>query len=400
MNLFRPPIFVTLTAIMFALAYVGLMQRDMLEQVTVINIGAAAVLVSAAFAMVHSSLQRVIPENAVNQIALGILIGLTFYASNTNFLTGATGMSLAMAVFAGAYFLMDKGVTRRNFRKSLDKLTEELEKRRAENSRAQFEAQALEVRTGIIARATQRFQTFMSTDNKTVKEARARLMMAGLGSDTSVMIYIMARILLPLGTLALIAPLAFSAYDSQAKQLMVLAVAPGAVYYIIEKYVSGKGDARRKAIILEMPDVLDLLVIYTEAGKSLENALHDVIQRSERRYPTICREIRILLYELQLLSSRDTAYDRFVLRTGADLVKRFVTVVKQSEAVGTPVSGMLRTLAKESRRDRVQMAERKAARVPILIQLPIVLFILPALFVIIMAPVAIKIMEELAGTGL
>ena len=75
-------------------------------------------------------------------------------------------------------------------------------------------------------------------------------------------------------------------------------------------------------------------------------------------------------------------------------------MIKQAEAVGSPVSETLRILAKDSRRERVQAAERRAARVPILIQIPIVLLILPALFLIIMGPVALKIIEQLTGSPL
>jgi tight adherence protein C len=213
------------------------------------------------------------------------------------------------------------------------------------------------------------------------------------------MLYLFLRLVGP-GVAGLAAlPIALTRADGIEAQAAIVLFAVLLVYYAVEKAVSRQADGRKKAVVLEAPDVLDLLVIYTEAGQSLDNALQEVAVRGEKRYPVLCRELRTLLRELALLTSRKAAYDRFAIRCGADIIRRFVNVIQQAENVGAPISRTLRLLAADSRRDRLAEAERRAARIPILIQVPIVLFILPALFLILMGPVAIRVIETLAGTN-
>jgi tight adherence protein C len=144
-----------------------------------------------------------------------------------------------------------------------------------------------------------------------------------------------------------------------------------------------------------VPDALDLLVVCTEAGMGLENALEHVSQEIRHSNPAISVALSKLLDELRVLPDRRDAFRNFAERSGVEGAKRVATMLGQSMQYGTPISQALRTVAIDLRRERMIALEAKAARLPVFLVLPLILFIMPSLFIILTGPAILRLMDAL-----
>ncbi len=144
-----------------------------------------------------------------------------------------------------------------------------------------------------------------------------------------------------------------------------------------------------------LPDALDLMMICAEAGLSLAAALDRVARELGRVSPELSEELSLTSVELGFLPERAVALRHLAERCDMKEIRGFVNVILQTEKYGTPVAQALRVLAREYRMERMLRAEQKAARLPSLMTVPMIVFILPTLFVIIMAPAVISIMDSM-----
>ncbi len=144
-----------------------------------------------------------------------------------------------------------------------------------------------------------------------------------------------------------------------------------------------------------VPDALDLLVVCSEAGMGLESALEHVSQEIQHSNPAISVALAKLLDELRVLPDRRDAFRNFAERTGVDGARRVATMLGQSMQYGTPLSQALRTVAIDLRRERMIALEAKAVRLPVLLVLPLILFIMPSLFIVLAGPAVLQLMDAL-----
>ncbi|MHA6316701.1 type II secretion system F family protein [Altererythrobacter sp. CAU 1778] len=163
----------------------------------------------------------------------------------------------------------------------------------------------------------------------------------------------------------------------------------------IQNKVSKRSDAIRKGL----PDALDLLVICAEAGLTVDAAFNRVAKELGRAYPELGDEFQLTAIELSFLSERKKAFDNFAYRVDLEAVKGVVTTMVQTERYGTPLASALRVLSAEFRNERMMRAEEKAARLPAIMTVPLILFILPVLFIVILGPAACSISDAFAGDG-
>src|SRR3954454_16879285 len=134
------------------------------------------------------------------------------------------------------------------------------------------------------------------------------------------------------------------------------------------------------AIRLGTPDMIDLLVVCSEAGMGLESALERVAQEMNQTNPAMARVLYGLLDDLRILPNRSDAFER--LGSTSDGLRRFGTMISQSLQYGTPLSQALRSIATELRRESITKLEERAHNLRAKLTIPIVLFMLPAMFVI------------------
>ncbi len=163
-----------------------------------------------------------------------------------------------------------------------------------------------------------------------------------------------------------------------------------------EIYLSNKSKKRTDLIRKGLPDALDLLVICAEAGLTVDAAFNRVAKELGRAYPELGDEFALTAIELSFLTDRKMAFDNLAYRVDLESVRGVVTTMVQTERYGTPLASALRVLSAEFRNERMMRAEEKAARLPAIMTIPLILFILPVLFVVILGPAACSISDAFA----
>ena len=155
--------------------------------------------------------------------------------------------------------------------------------------------------------------------------------------------------------------------------------------------------AARRQVRLEqgLPDALDLLVFCAEAGLSLDQAVEQVSRTLQASSPVVAEEFATTASEMRVLSSRGEALENLVRRTELTSLRSIAATLSQAIRFGTPLADSMRVLAAEMRMMRMARLEERAARLPVLLTIPLVLFILPSLFMVIGTPVALRIMDAL-----
>lgn len=157
--------------------------------------------------------------------------------------------------------------------------------------------------------------------------------------------------------------------------------------------------SRRRRIRLSIPDAVDLLVICVDAGLGLDQAMMRVSQELETSHPDIHVEFQIINREQRAGKPRLEAWQSMARRIKLDEIDAFVNMLMQTERFGTPVARALSNFADGLRQKRRQKAEELAAKTTVKIIFPLVLFIFPSLFVVLVGPAAINIMRGLAASG-
>ncbi|MFN5644670.1 MAG: type II secretion system F family protein, partial [Sphingomonadales bacterium] len=170
------------------------------------------------------------------------------------------------------------------------------------------------------------------------------------------------------------------------KRFGVFAAATIGGYKAADIYLNNLIQKRTDAIRKGLPDALDLLVICAEAGLTVDSAFNRVAKELGRGFPELGDEFALTAIELGFLTERRMAFENLAYRVNLDSVKGVVTTMIQTEKYGTPLASALRVLSAEFRNERMMRAEEKAARLPAIMTVPLILFILPTLFIVILGP--------------
>jgi tight adherence protein C len=158
----------------------------------------------------------------------------------------------------------------------------------------------------------------------------------------------------------------------------------------LKNKIKKRSDGIRKGL----PDALDLLVICAEAGLTVDAAFNRVAKELGKAYPELGDEFGLTAIELGFLAERRSAFENLATRVDLDAVRGVVTTMIQTEKYGTPLASALRVLSAEFRNERMMRAEEKAARLPAIMTIPLILFILPTLFIVILGPAACAISDS------
>jgi len=228
-----------------------------------------------------------------------------------------------------------------------------------------------------------------------VKAVQQRLAQAGIRRKELAVTVIFSRMVLPIivgaGVALWIYGLGGVPEWSAFKKFAAFAGATILSYKAADIYLSNLVTKRTDAIRKGLPDALDLLVICAEAGLTVDTAFNRVAKELGRGYPELGDEFALTAIELGFLTERRAAFENLAYRVNLDSVKGVVTTMIQTEKYGTPLASALRVLSAEFRNDRMMRAEEKAARLPAIMTIPLILFILPTLFIVILGPAACSI---------
>ncbi|WP_242415664.1 type II secretion system F family protein [Sphingomonas panni] len=227
--------------------------------------------------------------------------------------------------------------------------------------------------------------------------AQRKLMQAGIRSKDWAVAVIFGRLVLPI---VLGLPMLYIVYGTDTfadwSPLKAYGLVAGTFilsYKAPDIYLKNKITKRTDAIRKGLPDALDLLVICAEAGLTVDAAFTRVARELGRAYPELGEEFSLTAIELGFLTERRQAFENLAMRIDLDAVKGVVTTMIQTEKYGTPLASALRVLSAEFRNERMMRAEEKAARLPAIMTVPLILFILPTLFVVILGPAACSISD-------
>ena len=303
----------------------------------------------------------------------------------------------ALAVFATAYTVVQPLFERDKLAGRIKSVALEREQIRArERARLATEANRANLRREarpFMRRVVDRFNLRKAlADDKTL----AKLRMAGLRGQAPLVVFLFARVTLPLLFAALTFFYVFVvAKLEQAMMIKVLIVIVAAYvgFYAPNLYVSNVVSKRQLSVKRAWPDALDLMLICVEAGMSLEAAFRKVAEEIGQQSVELAEELTLTTAELSYLPERRQAFENLGLRTGLDTVRSVMTSLIQAERYGTPMGSALRVLAQEHRDQRMNDAEKKAAALPPKLTVPMIVFFLPVLLAVILGPAAIQIMH-------
>lgn len=236
--------------------------------------------------------------------------------------------------------------------------------------------------------------------SKHATEARALLMQAGMRSRDAMVRYLFARVTLPLvfAVAALIDAYTAHLLPIPENYRFVGALGGAVLGYLAPSiYLRNVISRRVKRMQKGLPDALDLMVICAEAGLSLDATLNRVARELEATWVELAEEFGITAAELTFLPDRRQAFDNLNMRTNMASVRGVVNTLLQTAKFGTPLAQSLRVLAAEFRDARMIKAEEKAARLPALLTVPLILFILPTLFIVLLGPATLNIIDTFSG---
>jgi tight adherence protein C len=240
------------------------------------------------------------------------------------------------------------------------------------------------------------------TGLKLVRTVRAQVLMqklstAGWRSGDALTMYLFSKvslpIIVPVVTMLWLTTMSFDWLNGW-KRIAIAAALALLGYFMPDIWVRNAAQKRQKKIQLALPDALDLMVTCAEAGLSLEALMKRVASEMVRTGPELADELGLACIEMEFLPDRRQALVNLADRTDLLAVRALVNALQQSSKFGTPLSQAMRVLASEFRDDRIVRAEEKAARLPVLLTVPMVLFILPPLIMVLVGPAVLRVADQ------
>jgi len=257
-------------------------------------------------------------------------------------------------------------------------------------------------RSHVVRSGSKGFMHRVVTNLKLVRTVRAQALMqklssAGWRSGDALTMYLFSKLSLPLIfpvlSLLWLTAMGYGWFAGWAR--IAILVGTGLLgYFFPDIWVQNAAQKRQLKIQLALPDALDLMVTCAEAGLSLEALMKRVANEMLKSGPELADELGLTCIEMEFLPDRRQALVNLAERTNLSGIRALVNALQQSSKFGTPLSQAMRVLAAEFRDDRIVKAEEKAARLPVLLTVPMVLFILPPLIMVLIGPAVLRVADQ------
>ena len=225
----------------------------------------------------------------------------------------------------------------------------------------------------------------------TLAELEQTLLLAGMRQHNGLALFVGGKLLLCLSLPIAAYVLLQGTHVSPTTRLMLIGAGAVVGLLLPDFIIRRKRNAYLDAVNRGLPDALDMLVICSEAGLGLEMGLERVANEIEPAHPAIAAELKLTCNELRILADRRVALTNMGLRTKLETLKRLGATLIQTMQYGTPLSQALRTLSTEMRFEMLMRFEAQAARLPVLLTLPMILFILPCIFIVVGGPAGLTV---------
>jgi tight adherence protein C len=216
-----------------------------------------------------------------------------------------------------------------------------------------------------------------------------KLRRAGFLSRDASVVYIFIKLALPLALGFLMILLTSTSSLLDVPENLILPTCMGAVlagFMLPELYIKNVAAKRREVLTQVLPEGLDLLTICVEAGLSIDAAFRRVAKEMRGPMPELAAEFEMTAIELTYLPDRQQALENMAERSDSPAISALVNALRQTEKYGTPLAQSLRILSQEFRQTRASKAEEKGARMPALMTVPLMVFVLPTLITVLLAP--------------
>jgi tight adherence protein C len=242
-----------------------------------------------------------------------------------------------------------------------------------------------------IGGVVEHFENVLPKSQAEVSVVMQRLVRAGYRKESAVKMFYGSKVLVPI----VLCVLAFvTGVGEKFGTFFVYASALGLGFLVPDFWLGWRIKKRQSKIRRGLPDVIDLLVICIEAGLSLDQATARTSEELEHAQPELCDELNVVVLEQRAGRPRSETWKHLAERTGVDAVRNLVSMLVQSEQFGTSIAKTLRVHSDTLRTQRVQQVEEAAAKTTIKLIFPLVLFIFPALFVVVLGPAVILMIES------
>lgn len=309
-------------------------------------------------------------------------------------------MLVSLSVFgmiaAGAWWLLERIAA--NPDRAMERLDElkdpSLRRRKSEDAAPLVKKQ--DKMTRVLRKATPALAKPLQPKNELeAGRLKARLSAAGFRGDAAVSFFLglkfaglMAGLLSSGITLA-----ALKSLDRQS--LMYAGAFAGFLFYIPDLVVFMLSSRRREAIFLGLPDALDLMVVCVEAGLGLDQAMRKVADEMKKTYRVIAEEFGLSNFQLQMGRHKSDVLHELGARTGVDDLRSLAAILIQADKFGSSIAQALRVQSDSMRTRRKQLAEEKAAKTAVKLIFPLVLFIFPGIFVVLVGPAGITMVRQM-----
>jgi tight adherence protein C len=224
---------------------------------------------------------------------------------------------------------------------------------------------------------------------------RVTLANAGFRSETAPAIYQGIRVACLLTFMLPAAMFFFGTKGINMGAMQYVVIVTGIGFYLPQIGLALLKSTRQKEIFLTLPDALDLLVVCVESGLGLDAAMRKVTEEMKGHAKVLCEELSLANLQLQMGRPRREVLHDLGVRTGVDDVKALAAILIQADRFGASIAQALRVQSDSMRTKRRQIAEEKAAKTAVKLIFPLVLFIFPAVFVVLVGPAAIQIYHNL-----
>jgi tight adherence protein C len=235
----------------------------------------------------------------------------------------------------------------------------------------------------------------ITKDPLKAKELKRKLIMAGHYGDRALTTFIVCKVAAPLVLPILTFPIVLFSHVSAGLKALLLYAPIGLGFYLPNLILKSQIQSRQKKINEGLPDALDLLVVCVEAGLGLNAAMKRVAEDFKVGNPILSQEFLMVNLEIMAGLDREQALRNLADRTGVEDLSNLCAILIQSEKFGTSIATALRVQSETLRTKRRQRLEEKAAQTPVKLLFPLLLFIFPALMVVILGPAVIQVMENM-----
>ncbi|MFH5804442.1 type II secretion system F family protein [Alienimonas sp. DA493] len=226
-----------------------------------------------------------------------------------------------------------------------------------------------------------------------ISALRLRLVNAGFHNPAASQFYLALKSAVALGGLAAGTVYGMANYGMTLNTAFAAIIAGGLCFYLPEGVLHFMVKSRKEQVFLGLPDVLDLLVVCVEAGLGLDAGMRRVADELEDSHKAVCEEINICNKQLNLGSPRRQVLHDLGVRTGVDDMRALAAVLIQADKFGSSIGEALRTQSDSMRTKRRQLAEERAQQTAVKLIFPLVLFIFPGIFAVLVGPAALMIID-------